>query len=86
MQHRPALVLPEPEALLPKSLEAAETIAQAGPEAVQLAKQVIQQGQDADIRTAHALEQNAFGLAFASDEHREGMGAFLEKRDPKFGG
>jgi enoyl-CoA hydratase len=75
----------EPEDLGPKSLEAAQTIATNGPEAVQLAKRVIQQGQDADVRTAHALEQNGFGLVFASDEHREGMGAFLEKREPEFG-
>lgn len=74
----------EPEDLLAKSLEAAQTVAANGPEAVQLAKRVIQQGQDADVRTAHALEQSAFGLVFASDEHREGMGAFLEKRDPEF--
>ncbi|MBW2390192.1 MAG: enoyl-CoA hydratase/isomerase family protein [Deltaproteobacteria bacterium] len=76
----------EPDDLLPKSIEAAQTIAANGPEAVRLAKRVIQQGQDADVRTAHALEQSAFGLAFASDEHREGMGAFLEKRDPEFEG
>ncbi len=74
----------EPEDLLAKSLEAAQTVAANGPEAVQLAKRVIQQGQDADVRTAHALEQSAFGLVFASGEHREGMGAFLEKRDPEF--
>ena len=47
-------------------------------------KRVMQDGQGADIRVAHHMEQSAFGLAFASDEHREGMGAFLEKRDPKF--
>jgi enoyl-CoA hydratase len=74
----------EPEDLLTRALESAQTIAEAGSEAVQLAKRVIQQGQDADVRTAHALEQSAFGLVFASDEHREGMGAYLEKRDPKF--
>ena len=56
----------EPEELGPKSLEAAQTIATNGPEAVQLAKRVIQDGQGADIRVAHQLEQSAFGLAFAS--------------------
>jgi enoyl-CoA hydratase len=74
----------EPDELLAKSLETAEAVATAGPEAVQLAKRVIQQGQDADVRTAHALEQSAFGLVFASEEHSEGIGAFLEKRDAKF--
>jgi enoyl-CoA hydratase len=76
----------EPEELLPKSIEIAESIATRGPVAVALAKRVMQQGQDADIHTANALEQNAFGLAFASDDRVEGMSAFLEKRDPKFEG
>jgi enoyl-CoA hydratase len=74
----------EPDELLAKSVETAQAVSEAGPEAVQLAKRVIQQGQDADVRTAHALEQNAFGLVFASEEHAEGIAAFLEKRDAKF--
>ena len=74
----------EPDDLLPKALEAAEAVAAAGPHAVRSAKRVIQQGQDADVRTAHALEQNAFGLAFSRPEKTEGVGAFLEKRDPTF--
>ena len=54
--------------------------------AIALAKRVLQQGQDADVRVAHALEQQAFGLSFASRDRGEGMAAFLEKRDPKFEG
>lgn len=74
----------EPDELMPKSLEVAQAVADAGPHAVRSAKRVIQQGQDADVRTAHALEQNAFGLAFSRPEKTEGVAAFLEKRDPKF--
>jgi len=74
----------EPDALLGKALESAEAVAAKGPLAVALAKGVMQQGQDADVRTAHALEQSAFGLVFASEDRLEGMDAFLEKRDPKF--
>jgi enoyl-CoA hydratase len=72
--------------LLDTALASAESAARKGPLAVTLAKQVIQQGQDADVRTAHALEQNAFGLVFATEDHAEGMEAFLAKRDPKFNG
>jgi enoyl-CoA hydratase len=74
----------EPEELIEKTLELAEAICGVGPEAVQLAKRVMQDGQDADVRVAHHMEQSAFGLAFSSDEHREGMGAFLEKREPEY--
>ncbi|CAG0999733.1 partial enoyl-CoA hydratase [Myxococcaceae bacterium] len=76
----------EPEELVPAALRAAETIARKGPFAVAQAKRILQEGQDADVRTAHALEQQAFGLVFASHDREEGMDAFLEKREPKFEG
>jgi enoyl-CoA hydratase len=76
----------DPEALLAAALAAAETIAAKGPVAVALAKRVMHEGQDADVRTAHALEQHAFGVVFASEDRGEGMDAFLEKRPAKFAG
>ncbi len=76
----------EPEALLDSALATASKIAEKGPLAVAQAKRLIQEGQGADVRVAHAMEQSAFGLAFASDDRKEGMAAFLEKRDPKFEG
>ena len=76
----------EPEALVDGALETGETIARKGPVAVAQAKAVMQQGQDADVRLAHVLEQNAFGVVFASEDRDEGIAAFLEKRDPKFSG
>jgi len=76
----------EPEALLPAALAAGEAVALRGPVATRLAKQVMQEGQDADVRTAHALEQRAFGLVFASEDRVEGTTAFVEKREPTFSG
>jgi len=76
----------EPDALLDAALAAAERLAAKGPVAVALAKKVLHEGQDTDVRAAHALEQNAFGLVFASEDRGEGMDAFLTKRDPKFSG
>jgi len=75
-----------PDELLPHCLALGGTVAERGPLAVGLAKRVLQQGQDADVRTAHALEQGAFGLAFATADRAEGMDAFLEKREPDFRG
>jgi len=76
----------EPDALLDAAVAAGEAIAAKGPLAVAAAKRVVQESQDADVRTAHALEQQAFGLAFATEDAREGMTAFLEKRDASFPG
>jgi enoyl-CoA hydratase len=77
-------VYEDPEALLAAALEAGDTIAKKGPLAVRQAKRIIQEGQGADLRVAHALEQQAFGTIFASRDSGEGMDAFLEKRDAKF--
>ena len=76
----------EPEELMDVARAAGETIAKRGPVAIRMAKRVLQQGQDADVRTAHALEQQAFGLVFASQDRVEGTTAFVEKRDPQFKG
>jgi enoyl-CoA hydratase len=74
------------EELLDAAVKAGETIAAKGPVAVTQAKRVIQEGQGADLRVAHALEQAAFGFVSASADRDEGMDAFLEKRDPAFKG
>lgn len=76
----------EPDALLDEALKVGQTIAAKGPLAVAQAKRVIHEGQDADVRVAHALERVAFGLVSASEDRNEGMDAFLEKRDPVFRG
>ncbi|MBY5930836.1 MULTISPECIES: enoyl-CoA hydratase-related protein [Halomonas] len=55
-----------------------------GPGAVRSAKQVIHDGLDQDLDSALALETSLFALCFASDEQREGMSAFVEKRKPNF--
>ncbi len=73
-----------PEDLVAAAVSVGETIAAKGPLAVATAKRVIQQGQDADVRVAHVIEQVAFGLISASADRAEGMDAFLEKRDPSF--
>ncbi len=76
----------EPDQLVAKSVEFAQKIAKAGPVAVSLAKRVMQEGQDADVRVAHSLEQNAFGLIFSTEDHETGIAAFLEKGEADFKG
>lgn len=76
----------EAAALLPAAIATAQAAASRAPVATRLAKQIMQEGQDADVRTAHALEQRAFGLVFATRDRVEGTGAFVEKREAKFEG
>jgi enoyl-CoA hydratase len=67
-------------------LALARTIASRGPIAVRLAKEAWRRGQSLDLAQACAVEADLFALAFATEDRREGMRAFLEKRAPAFGG
>lgn len=69
-----------------KGLELARTIASRGPVAVRLVKQAVHQGLDLDLANACTLESDVFALAFTTEDQKEGMGAFLEKRPPRFRG
>jgi enoyl-CoA hydratase len=75
-----------PDALLPHAKAKARTIASRGPVAVAAAKRVLRAGADAGLAQGLALEAEAFGLVFASDDMREGTKAFLEKRPARFRG
>jgi len=75
-----------PEALLPHAKAKAKVIASRGPLAVAAAKRVLRAGADAGLAQGLALEAEAFGLVFASDDMREGTKAFLEKRPAHFKG
>lgn len=70
--------------LMEKALEAARLICTKGPVAVNLVKQAVQRGQDIDLENACLLESEVFGLCFSTDDQKEGMGAFLEKRSAEF--
>jgi enoyl-CoA hydratase len=69
-----------------RGLEMARAIAANGPVAVRIAKQCAQRGADLDLANACVLETNSFALAFATDDQKEGMGAFIAKRPAKFAG
>ncbi len=56
------------------------------PHAIRIGGEVVNAGYDLDLQTACMLERNAFALCFASFDQREGMQAFLDKREPQFRG
>ena len=74
------------EHLRAKGLELARTIAAKGPVAVRLTKQIVQRGQDLDLANACQQEAYAFALCCATEDQKEGMQAFLDKRPAQFCG
>ncbi len=66
--------------------EAAKKIAAKGPLAIAQCKRVMLRGADLPLTTAHELEAQAFSALFGSQDQREGMKAFVEKRPAKFEG
>ncbi|MEO0124270.1 MAG: enoyl-CoA hydratase-related protein [candidate division WOR-3 bacterium] len=70
-------------------LEEAKNIAKkiienAGPNAVKIAKTVLNRGIDSNLQTANSYETEAFSILFSTEEAKEGMKAFLEKRKPNW--
>jgi len=57
-----------------------------GPLAVRLALEAVDQGLEMSLDEGLLLEANHFGLLAATRDMKEGLGAFLEKRTPKFEG
>jgi enoyl-CoA hydratase len=78
-------VLP-PERLLPHAREQARKIAAKGAVAIAQAKRLVVAGADAALGVANELERQAFSAVFATEDAREGMKAFLEKRPARFRG
>ncbi|MCU7869839.1 MAG: enoyl-CoA hydratase/isomerase family protein [Candidatus Thiodiazotropha sp. (ex Lucinoma borealis)] len=72
--------------LMEEALLMARLICEKGPVAVRLGKQALVRGQDLDLDNACTLESQSFGLCFSTDDQKEGMAAFLEKRSPDFKG
>jgi enoyl-CoA hydratase len=78
-------VVPE-EAYLDEALRLAEEIAARAPLAVRLGKEAVNNAFESFLTDGLADERRAFYLLFASDDQKEGMKAFLEKRPPDWKG
>lgn len=78
-------VVPQEE-LMPAVLKLAGKIAKNAPVAVQLSKAAINRGINCDVVTGIAYEAEVFGLCFSTNDQKEGMAAFVEKRKPTFEG
>ena len=68
------------EELRPAAEKLAETIAKNAPIAVRACKKAINEGLEKPMDEAIVLEEKLFGGCFETEDQKEGMGAFLEKR------
>jgi enoyl-CoA hydratase len=75
-----------PESLLDAARELAAKMIANGPIAIALALESVDRGMSTTIDDAQILESNLFGLLASTDDMREGMNAFLEKRKAEFKG
>ena len=84
--HRIGLVekVVAPEALMAEAEALAAKIASKAPIAIAQAKIAINNGMDMDLKSASQLEVEATTVCFGSEDQKEGMAAFLEKRAPEF--
>jgi enoyl-CoA hydratase len=74
------------EAWLEEAKRVAREIASKAPVAVRLAKEAVDRAYESPLQLGLEHERRLLYLAFASEDAREGLNAFLEKRKPDFGG
>ncbi len=76
-------VVPKGEALT-RALALAEQVGGQSPGAVASCKKLIHSGRDIEIGSGLALERDLFVDLFSTEDQREGVNAFLEKRKPEW--
>ena len=77
------MVVP-PEELMDKALEVMASFTKNAPQALKYAKMAINYGIDLDLEKGIAIENKYFSRCFSTEDQKEGMKAFLEKRKAEF--
>jgi 2-(1,2-epoxy-1,2-dihydrophenyl)acetyl-CoA isomerase len=74
------------ESLMAESLALATRLAAAAPRALALTKRALNRSWDATLEASLDYEAYLQGIAGSTNDHREGLAAFVEKRPPSFRG
>jgi enoyl-CoA hydratase/carnithine racemase len=76
----------EPDALLPRARELAQAYLAGSPFAIARIKSLAYEGLARDVDEHMRAHVEALSACFKSDDHREGVASFLERRPPSFTG
>ncbi|MEJ2237241.1 MAG: enoyl-CoA hydratase-related protein [Gemmatimonadales bacterium] len=75
-----------PDTLMDEAEKILREIMAMGPLAIRLSIEAVDRGFDQSLDDGFLVEANNFGLLAATRDMKEGMAAFLEKREPEFKG
>jgi enoyl-CoA hydratase len=70
--------------LMDEAMKAAETIASMSLPSLMAAKEAVNRASETSLAEGVRFERRVFHALFASEDQKEGMAAFIEKRPPKF--
>jgi enoyl-CoA hydratase len=86
LEHGLVNAVHEPSELAQKTRELADVLAAKSPLALAYAKEATNLALQGPHRSNLEIEARLFAMAFSSEDQKEGMAAFVEKREPKFSG
>lgn len=79
-------LIEEPASVMDKAISVAKTISSRAPKAIEFCKAAILQRETQPTKMGLNLEAQLFSKTFTTEDHNEGIAAFIEKRKPSFKG